>query len=67
MSDKLVPARFLVRQGTKEFMVYDRETRGPAMRGRTPAIGLSREEADRLRDWLVEHPPAPQENNPQDP
>lgn len=66
MSDKPVPPRFLVRQGTKDFMVYDRETRGPAIRGRIPAIGLSREEADRLRDWLIENPPAPQENDPQD-
>ena len=62
MIDKPLLPRFLVRQGTRDSMVYDRYTHGPAKLGGAPAIGLPREEAIRLRDWLAVHPPVVQEN-----
>ncbi len=50
MTDPL--PRFMVRQGTRDFMVWDRERRGPAQINNRSMIGLAKEEADILRDQL---------------
>jgi hypothetical protein len=59
MSDRpSLPPRFMVRKGTRDYMVYDREMRGPAkLANGQPAIGLSREDADQLCGRLVMFPP----------
>jgi hypothetical protein len=46
------PSRFLVRQGCKGWMVYDRQRKGPAMVGTYPATDLTREEADKIERRL---------------
>jgi hypothetical protein len=61
MSDKASPAsRFLVRQGSKGWMVYDRARKAPAMVGTNPAVNLTKEQADqigrRLAADLVQDP-----------
>jgi hypothetical protein len=67
MNDKPPLQRFLVRKGTKDFMVWDRDTRGPAkLRNDMLAIGLALEEAVRLRDQLAENAP-PTRYNKTDP
>jgi hypothetical protein len=49
MNDKLLPApRFLVRQGSKGWMVYDRGRRIPAMVGTAPAVNLTKGQADQI-------------------
>ena len=70
MTDReLRQPRFLVRQGCKAWMVYDRQRKGPALVGTTPAVNLTKEEADRIertltancvqkRDGLAHRPPA---------
>ena len=63
MIDKPLLPHFLFRQGTRDYMVYDRFTPGPAKLGGAPAIGLPQEEAIRLRDWLAEHPPGGSEQS----
>jgi hypothetical protein len=55
MSDKSPSApRFLVRQGCKGWMVYDRQRKGPALVGTNPAANLTKEEADRIQRSLVD-------------
>ncbi len=41
-------SRYLVRQGSKGWMVYDRQRRGPAMVGTNPVVNLTKEIADRI-------------------
>ena len=54
MTDKeLHQPRFLVRQGCKAWMVYDRQRKGPALVGTTPAVNLTKEEADRIERTLT--------------
>jgi hypothetical protein len=53
MSDKPSAPRFLVRQGCKGWMVYDRQRKGPALVGTNPAANLTKEEADRIQRSLV--------------
>ncbi|MDH2348909.1 hypothetical protein QCM77_45040 [Bradyrhizobium sp. SSUT18] len=54
MSDKAsLPSRFLVRQGSKGWMVYDRQRRGPAMVGTRPAVNLTKEQADYIERKLM--------------
>ncbi|SDJ53987.1 hypothetical protein SAMN05216338_105338 [Bradyrhizobium sp. Rc2d] len=54
MSDKAsLPSRFLVRQGSKGWMVYDRQRRGPAMVGTRPAVNLTKEQADHIERKLM--------------
>ena len=52
MSDKatkeFATPRFLVRQGSKGWMVYDRQRKGPAMVGTDPAVNLTKEQADQI-------------------
>lgn len=55
VSDKAPsPSRFLVRQGARGWMVYDRQRKGPALIGISWAVNLTKEKADdlerRLRD-----------------
>jgi hypothetical protein len=45
--------RFLVRQGCKDWMVYDRERKGPALVGTNPAANLTKEEAEHIRRALT--------------
>jgi hypothetical protein len=54
MSDKasLAP-RFLVRQGSQRWMVYDRQRKGPAMLGTAPAVNLTKEQAERIQRSLM--------------
>ena len=52
MSQQQPATRFLVRQGIKGNMVWDRERRGPAQLGDRFLTGLPKEEAAELRDQL---------------
>ena len=55
MSDKAPPApRFLVRQGSKGWMVYDRERKAPALVGTDPAVNLTKQQADQIKLTLSE-------------
>jgi hypothetical protein len=54
MSDKSPSApRFLVRQGCKGWMVYDRQRKGPALVGTNPAVNLTRERANQIAQSLT--------------
>jgi hypothetical protein len=44
--------RFLVRQGCKGWMVYDRERKGPALVGTNPAANLTKDEAEHIQREL---------------
>jgi hypothetical protein len=44
--------RFLVRQGCKGWMVYDRERKGPALVGTNPAANLTKDEAEHIQQTL---------------
>ena len=46
-------SRFLVRQGSKGWMVYDRQRRGPAMIGTSLAVDLTNEQANRIERMLM--------------
>jgi hypothetical protein len=52
MSDADVLPRFMVRRGTTDFMVWDRDRRGPATINNRSMTRLAKEEADALRDQL---------------
>jgi hypothetical protein len=54
MTDK-EPAspRYLVREGCKGWMVYDRQRKGPALVGTNPAVDLTRERANHVLQWLT--------------
>ncbi len=47
------PSRFLVRQGSEGWMVYDRQRKGPAMVGTNPAVNLTKEQAHRIERMLT--------------
>jgi hypothetical protein len=47
------PSRFLVRQGAKGWMVYDRQRRGPAMIGTSLAVDLTKEQANPIERMLM--------------
>ena len=54
MTDKKhAPPRYLVREGCKGWMVYDRERKGPAMIGTNPAVDLTRERANHIAQSLT--------------
>ena len=54
MSDKAsTQPRFLVRQGCKGWMVYDRQRKGPALVGTNPAVNLTKEQADQIEQRLA--------------
>ena len=46
-------ARYLVRQGIKGWMVWDRQARGPAKIGRRLTKGLTEEQAQQIKDELT--------------
>jgi hypothetical protein len=46
-------SRFLVREGFKGWMVYDRQRKGPALVGIYPAINLTKEEAERCLQGML--------------
>ena len=48
------PSRFLVRQGFKGWMVYDRQHRGPAMMGTSVAVNLTKEQAEPIERTLMD-------------
>jgi hypothetical protein len=54
MSNTPIWRRFLVREGLKDFMVWDRNIHGPAMVDGQPIIGFSKEQANKIRDVLNE-------------
>ena len=47
------PSRFLVRQGSKGWMVYDRQRKAPAMVGTRPVVNLTKEQADEIERRLT--------------
>lgn len=51
--EKFPPPRFLVRQGFKGWMVYDRERKGPAMVGTKPMVDLTKEQASQIERKLT--------------
>ena len=52
--DKTPPApRFFVRQGSKNWFVYDRQLKGPALIGTNPAVDLPKERAEQIQRMLV--------------
>jgi hypothetical protein len=54
MTDKEpTPPRYLVREGGKGWMVYDRQRKGPALIGTSPAINLTRDRASHIAHWLA--------------
>ena len=46
--------RFLVRQGCKGWMVYDRQRKGPALVGTNPAVELTQERANTIKQMLIQ-------------
>jgi hypothetical protein len=57
------PMRFMVRQGSDGWMVYDRQRRAPAIVGTTGthlAANLTKGEADRIRRLLMAKPESEQ-------
>ena len=68
MTDKeSAPPRYMVREGCKGWMVYDRQRKGPAMVGTNPVVNLTRERANHIAHWLTaesqdksNHPSRPQ-------
>jgi hypothetical protein len=54
MSDKLSPPRFMVRKGTRGFMVWDRDRKGPATFNGYPATDLTEEQANEIKTQLSE-------------
>ncbi|MCP3473230.1 hypothetical protein NLM33_23235 [Bradyrhizobium sp. CCGUVB1N3] len=56
MSDKLPSAaRFMVRQASQGWMVYDRQRKGPALIGTNLAlaVNLTKEQAERIQRTLA--------------
>jgi hypothetical protein len=52
MSDRPPRARFMVRRGTRGYMIWDREQRGPAKIGGQLQVGLGKEQAETIRNSL---------------
>lgn len=53
MSDNTFQSRFLVRQGGKGWMVYDRQRKGPALIGTKFAENLTEEQAHVIKQTLM--------------
>lgn len=56
MSDNLPSApRFMVRQASQGWMVYDRQRKGPALVGANlaPAVNLTKDQAERVQRSLA--------------
>jgi hypothetical protein len=54
MTDKEpAPLSYLVGEGCKGWMVYDRERKGPALVGTNPAVNLTRERANHIAQSLT--------------
>jgi hypothetical protein len=49
-------SRFLVRQGAKGWMVYDRQRKAPAIVGTRPMVNLTKEQADNIVRRLTAEP-----------
>jgi hypothetical protein len=45
-------SRFLARQGSNGWFVYDRQRKGPALIGTDLAVDLTREQADKIQRTL---------------
>jgi len=50
------PARFLVRQGSNGWIVYDRQRKGPALVGTNLAVNLTKEQANHIERTLMVMP-----------
>jgi hypothetical protein len=48
MEKSISASRFLVREGSKGWFVYDRERKGAALVGTNPAVNLTKEKAERI-------------------
>jgi hypothetical protein len=56
MSGKPSPDRFVIRRAaTDQFMVWDRESEGPAMFNGHPAVGLTEAQAAEIKGQLVKN------------
>jgi hypothetical protein len=53
MGNEPSPLRFIVRQGARDFMVWDRERKGPALFDGHQATGLSAWQAKQIKDQLT--------------
>jgi hypothetical protein len=47
--------RFLVRRGTRDWMVWDRQTKRPATYLRYPAVDLTEDRAQEIKDRLTKY------------
>ncbi len=50
------PSRFLVRQGSNGWIVYDRQRKGPALVGTNLAVNLTKEQANHIERTLMVMP-----------
>jgi hypothetical protein len=55
MSQEVFLPRFMVRQGTQDFMVWDRELKRPAVYNGHPAIGVTEWQANEIRIQLTKN------------
>jgi hypothetical protein len=55
MDNEPSPPRFIVRQGTRGLMVWDRQRKGPAMYNGHLAIGLTEFQANQIKDQLTKY------------
>jgi broad specificity phosphatase PhoE len=53
MTDEPHLPRFLVRHGATNWMVWDRQTKGPAKYQDNPAVGLAEKQAREMADELT--------------
>jgi hypothetical protein len=53
MTDEPFLPRYLIRQGTSGLMVWDRHAKGPAKLNGQPAIGLTEEQAVKIKEQLT--------------
>jgi hypothetical protein len=58
MTDKEPTApRFMMRQGSRGWMVYDRQRKGPALLGTNLAVNLTKEKAVQIEQMLTAKEP----------
>jgi hypothetical protein len=55
MTDEPHLPRFLVRRGNRGWMVWDRQTKGPAKYLRNPTVDLTEDRAREIKDRLTKH------------
>jgi hypothetical protein len=55
LMDKPSLPRFMIRQGNRGLMVWDRRRKGPAMYNGSQAIGLTQYQANEIKDQLTRY------------